>query len=150
MQKAVFFSGQGTVYTMAGANKENPELYAETLPALRFLHRRGFILVLVTKEHQEYKSFVNLLKDRSLPVQYFSTAEDELHRFAYHNRLTLEQSVFVTDGMNLELFLKACPVILVLTGRGFCTLEDCETYGRPVFRDVCRDIYAAAFSIAFP
>ena len=65
MQRAVFFSGRGTVFAQDFTDRDEIELYTQTLPALRFLHRRGYFLVLVSEERREYKKFLSLLKDKS-------------------------------------------------------------------------------------
>jgi len=149
MHKAVFFSGVGTIYTTTRMRGEEIEIYPETLPALRFLARRGYSLVLVTNERQEYKNFVAQLKDKSLTVLHYSSGEEELLRFAELRELNLKESFFVTDGLSLKSFQTAgCQQILVLSGKGVQTLSAFQNKHLLEFSDVCKGIYAAAFSIA--
>lgn len=149
MQRAVFFSGLGTVYSKDCTGKGEIELYTQTLPALRFLQRRGYLLVLVTSERQEYRHFLSLLKDRALPVLHFLQGEDELGSFATAKDIDLSQSFYVTDGHYLKPFTNSeCRLILVLSGQGFETLAGLNKKDLDNLHDVCKDVYAAAFSLA--
>lgn len=144
MQKAVFFSGVGTSYCCREQGKDELEVYPETLPALRFLARRGFIPVLVTPHRQEYKWFVSAIKDKSFPLLHWDTVED-FPEFNIKNQISLPESFLITDGLYLNTFQKyGLKIILVLSGRGFCTYNQCENG----YSDVCKNIYAAAFSAA--
>lgn len=149
MQKALFFSGVGTVYSAANTRREEIEIYPETLPALRFLVRRGFRLVLVTSEYWEYKSFIAQLKDKSFQVLQYNPGEEPLPDFVSQRGLRLEESYYITDGIFLKWFSAwGCPIILVLSGKGCCTVAAYENKEITGLVDVCKDIYAAAFSIA--
>lgn len=149
MHRAVFFSGAGTTYTAINSRREESEIYPETLPALRFLARRGFVLVLVTTEHQEYKNFLAQLKDKSLAVLHYNPSDEDLADFARERELGLKECFFVTDGLALKLFQNtACQQILVLSGKGVQSLAAFQNGELAGLSDVCKDIYAAAFSIA--
>lgn len=148
MQKAVFFSGAGTVYAAGCSRRDDLEVYTETLAALRFLARRGFALVLVTNERQEYKSFVSQLKDKSFPILHFNPCEDELGVFVEMHDISLSDSYFVTDRLLPKVLVQSCSLVLVLSGQGVCTLATLDEKNGFRLRDVCKDIYAAAFSIA--
>lgn len=149
MHKAVFFSGAGTIYTVSSSRREDSEIYPETLPALRFLARRGFILVLVTGEHQEYKNFLAQLKDKSLAVMHCNPNEEDPSSFARAREIDLLESFFVTDGLHLKLFQSTdCRQILVLSGKGVQTFSAFQNGELAGLSDVCKDIYAASFSMA--
>ena len=149
MQKAIFFSGSGTAYTGLDFGRENMELYPETVPALRFLGRRGFRLILATPEHQEFKWFVSSLRNKTLSLLHWDVDNNGLDRFVKIHRINLEESYFITDGLYLKNFQnKGGKIILVLSGRGFSTLESQEYKEFQGFEDVCKNIYAAAFSVA--
>lgn len=149
MQKAVFFSGTGTAYSGGGSLREGLEVYSATWPALRFLNRRGYTLVHVTPEWQEYKSLISSSKDKTISIIHYNSDEQSLNQFPEYNGINLHESYLITDGLSLKIFQgSGCRIILVLTGRGFCTLTAQEEKEISVFSDVCKDIYAAAFSIA--
>lgn len=149
MRQAVFISGYGTAYTSHDGERENLELYPETLCALRFLSRRGFLLVLATPEFQEYKWLISALKDKTVAVLHWDTARDDPDQFMEMHGIEAEESYLITDGMWIKSMLaQRCRVILVLTGRGVKTLNSKEYNETPDCRDVCKNIYAAAFSIA--
>lgn len=149
MQKAVFFTGIGTAYSGAGTLRDGLEVYSATMPALRFLNRRGYTLVLVTPEWHEYKTFMGAIKDKSLPIIHFNTDEENLLQFIENNGISIKESYLITDGLCLKIFQGiGCRIILVLSGRGFCTLTSQEQKEIPWFSNVCKDLYAAAFSIA--
>lgn len=144
MLKAVFFSGAGTTYHYQNQGREGLELYPETLPALRLLARRGFVLVLATPQRQEYKWFISSIKDKSINPYHWDIEED-LAGFMDKNNFSIADSCLITDGMYSQTFLTCGgKVILVLSGRGFCTLANHDNG----YSDVCKDIYAAAFSAA--
>lgn len=150
MERAVFFSGTGTVFTKDCTGRGEIELYTQTLPALRFLHRRGFYLVLVSTEGGEYKKFKSLLKDESLPLRSFVPGDDDFTQFADSQGLDAAMSFYITDGRSLESFLPTeCRLILVLSGQGFDNLVDLTGKDLANLHDVCKDFYAAAFSLAF-
>lgn len=149
MRKAVFITGYGTAYTCHEKERETLELYPETLWALRFLSRRGFLPVLATPDFQEYKWLLSALKDKTVSVLHWDTARDDLDQFMERHGIGAEGSYLITDGTCIKSPLaKRCRVILVLTGRGVQTLNSKEYKEVPDCRDVCKNIYAAAFSIA--
>lgn len=150
MSKALFFSGCGTAYTTHNTVKRMMEIFPETLPALRFLARRGYGLVLVTSEFKEYKLLQNGLKDKTMPLLYWNGREEVLPDFLAENKFDLRKSYFVTDGRNLQeaLCLGEWQIILVLTGIGVDTLQKLDFAQLQKINDVCKDIYAAAISIA--
>lgn len=149
MQKAIFFSGPGTAYTGLDLRRETLELYPETLPALRFLGRRGFILILVTPEHQEFKWFASALKTKTLSLLHWDVNKNDLDSFVKKHRINMEESYFITDGLYLKNFQnRGCKIILVLSGRGFYTLDSQEYKDFQGFMDVCKNIYAAVFNVA--
>lgn len=144
MRKAVFFSGAGTSYRYQGRGKEGLELYPETIPALRILVRRGFVPILAVPQRQEYKWFVSSIKDKTLNIHHWDI-EGDLQEFMIKNCINKNESCFITDGIYSRTFINiGCKVILVLSGRGFCTLTDHENG----YSDISKDIYAAAFSTA--
>lgn len=144
MQKAVFFSGAGTSYSYQGRGKEGLELYPETIPALRILVRRGFTPILTTPQRQEYKWFISIIKDKTLNIYHWDL-ESDLQNFLNDNSINKTESCFITDGIYSRSFINiGCKVILVLSGRGFCTLTNHEDG----YSDISKDIYAAAFSAA--
>lgn len=146
MKRAIFFSGVGTAYTSSKATKEEMEIYPETLHALRFLARRGYLLVLVTLQRQEYRWLRGMLKDKTIPVYFFQVGEEDGPTFFQQHEIDIPKSYFITDGLYLKTFQKLkCKNILVLSGRGVRTLESIE---KTNLVDVCKDIYAAAMSIA--
>jgi hypothetical protein len=147
--KAIFFSGCGTSYTVNNTVKRSLEIYPATLPALRFLGRRGYLLVLVTSEFQEYQLLQTGLKDKSLSVLYWNGQKEELDALVEKNSINLSDSYFVTDSDYLQkvLFFD-WQTILVLTGKGVATLQKLDVQQLEKVADICKDIYAAAISIA--
>lgn len=148
MKKVIFFSGLGTAYTGRDTPQIGIDLYPETLSALRFLSRRGFHLALVTPERQEYKNFLSFVKDKALNITYCSGWEKDIIKLSNDMEISLKESLFITDGLYLQTFSQlGVKIILVLSGQGFCTLDsregDFEGFG-----DICKNIYAAAFSAA--
>ena len=151
MEKAIFFSGCGTAYSVGTDNftKKKLELYPETVPALRFLHRRGYLTVLISPELQEYKLFQSSLKDKTLMPEYWNGREEDLDILLEEQFINVQESYFVTDGSYLQEWLQlGWQKILVLTGKGVATLDSLETEQLKKICDVCKDIYAAAISIA--
>jgi histidinol phosphatase-like enzyme len=151
MEKAIFFSGCGTSYFFENdiAVQRNLELYPETLPALRFLSRRGYLLVLIAPEVQEYKAFQNSLKDKTITLKYWNGREEDLEALLAEHLLNLQESYFITDGRYLQEYLSfGWQTILVLTGKGVSTLDSLEPRQLEKVCDVCKDFYAAAISIA--
>ncbi len=149
MQKAIFFAGCGTAYKTEVAQQKVFEVYPETIPALRFFTRRGFILVLVTPEYQEYRKLLVSLKDKSLSVYHWDIVKEELASFVRTNCINLDDSYFITDGQYLRKMQNTgCKIILVLSGMGFCQLDTLEAGEVQGLSDVCKDIYSAAFSVA--
>ena len=149
MSKAIFFLGCGTAYLTNNSVKRNLEIYPETLPALRFLARRGYQLVLVTSEFQEYKLLLAVLKDKSLPLLHWNGREEDLEAFLEENAINLMESYFVTDSRYLQEALSqgSWQTILVLTGKGVDTLQKLGSQQLEKIADICKDIYAAAISI---
>lgn len=146
MRRAVFFPGQGTVYSGANENQDGLEFYPETLPAFRFLARRGFDLILVTPDYQELRLIRAALKDKKLLLYHWNTSRMDFSAFLEKYRISEEESYFITDGLYLKHFMnKTCKIILVLSGRGFDTLTSVPDPGG--FADICKNIYAAAFSV---
>jgi len=150
MSKALFFSGCGTAYLTNNGVKRKIEIYPETLPALRFLARRGYRLVLVTPEFLEYKLLQAELKDKTLPLLQWNGREEELDAFLEKNKIKICESFFVTDKRYLQeaLSFGYGQIILVLTGKGVDTLQKLEAQQLEKIMDICKDIYAAAISIA--
>lgn len=151
MEKAIFFSGYGTSYCYEKNNsmRRNLELYPETLPALRFLFRRGYLLVLLTPELQEYKAFLSCLKDKTVKVQYWNGCEEDLDALIEKHFLNIQDCYFITDGYYLQEYLPLrWHTILVLTGKGVSTLDLLDPPQLEKIYDICKDIYAAAISIA--
>jgi len=149
MRKAIFISGCGTAYTSIDASRENPELYPETLWALRFLNRRDFLLVLVTPEFQEYKWLVSALKDKTIAIFHWDMGKIDLDYFADIYDINIEESYFITDGLYQKFFQeKGCKIVLVLTGRGVQTLNSKQSKDLSEYADISKNIYAAAFSVA--
>lgn len=149
MAKAIFFSGCGTSYTLNNTARRNLEIYPETLPALRFLGRRGYLLVLVTPEFQEYQLLQTSLKDKTLSLVYWNGREEELAALLQEKAINLPDSYFITDQRYLqELLFLDWQTILVLTGKGVDTLQKLERQQLEKVVDICKDIYAAAISIA--
>lgn len=146
MHKAFFFLGSGTSFFYNGKRKEGMELYPGTVPALRFLSRRGFSMFLVTPFYHEYKAFCSSLKDKTFPVYYWDSNSVDYRRMLARMGIVAEKSFCATDGPYAGSFFRAgCKVILVLTGRGLLTLEGEEKNNGCCFYDICKDIYAAAF-----
>lgn len=151
MEKAIFFSGFGTSYFYENDSlvKRNLELYPETLPALRFLSRRGYLLVLITPDMQEYKAFQTSLKDKTMMLQYWNGREEDIDALIEKHFLNIQDCFFITDGHYLQEYLPlGWQTILVLTGKGVSTLDILETTQLAHICDICKDIYAAAISIA--
>jgi hypothetical protein len=149
MQKAIFFAGCGTAFQNEGPEQRGWVVYPETLPALRFVTGRGFLAVLVTPNYSEYQRLVADLQGKALTVYHWDIAKNELVDFIRHNDINLAESYFITDGQHLETMQKTgCKIILVLSGRGCDYLDNMESDTLNSLADVCRDIYAAAFSVA--
>jgi len=150
MSKAIFFSGCGTAYLTNNSVKRNLEIYPETLPALRFLARRGYQLVLVTPDFQEYKLLLAVLKDKTLPLLHWNGRAEDLDSFLEENVINLQESYFVTDSRYFQEALNqdSWQTILVLTGKGVDTLQKSSAQQLKMITDICKDIYAAAISIA--
>jgi hypothetical protein len=149
MEKAIFFCGCGTSYAAGNARNKSLEIFPETLPALRFLGRRGYLLVLVTPEFQDYKLFQTGLKDKSLKLEYWNGVAEDLESVLEEKAINLQESYFLTDGTFLqELLHLGWKTILVLTGKGIYTLHNLTVCQVEEMDDICKDIYAAAISIA--
>jgi len=149
MQKAIFFAGYGTAYKTVEAEQKLLEVYPETIPALRFLSRRNFAPVLVTPEYQEYRKLIASLEDKALSVYHWDIGREELTTFVDANDMNLEESYFITDGQYLKKMQNTgCKIILVLSGMGCCLLDKLAVEEVTGISDVCKDIYAAAFSVA--
>jgi len=150
MCKAIFFSGCGTAYLTNNSVMRDLEIYPETLPALRFLARRGYQFVLVTSEFQEYKLLQAVLKDKTLPLLHWNGREEDLDSFLEENAIKMRGSYFVTDSRYPQeaLYLDSWQTILVLTGKGVDTLQKLSAQQLAKITDICKDIYAAAISIA--
>jgi len=150
MCKAIFFSGCGTAYLTNNSVMRDLEIYPETLPALRFLARRGYQFVLVTSEFQEYKLLQAVLKDKTLPLLHWNGREEDLDSFLEENAIKMRGSYFVTDSRYPQeaLYLDSWQTILVLTGKGVDTLQKLSAQHLAKITDICKDIYAAAISIA--
>lgn len=149
MKKAIFFSGDGTAYKCSDSCFSEKEIYPETLPALRFLARRGFMLVLVTPDRQEYKWFKRYLRNKTLNLMHCSTEIKNLLAFIEEYSICLDKSYYISDGLYLKKFQDIkCNKILVLSGRGVKTLGQTNADSLREFADICRDIYSAAYSIA--
>jgi histidinol phosphatase-like enzyme len=148
MNEAIFFSGCGTAYTLSNNTKRNLEIYPETLPALRFLEKKGYLPVLVTADFTEYKLLQSVLKDNTIRLEYWSGSEDELDDLLEKWSINIEKSYFLTDGVNLqELQPLGWKTILVLTGNGVNTLNSMDVRQLEKILDICKDIYAAAISV---
>lgn len=149
MSKAIFFSGCGTACVTNNSVKRNLEIYPETLPALRFLARRGYQLVLVTSEFQEYKLLRAVLKDKAISLLYWNGRTEDLNSFLEKHAINLRESYFVTDSRYLQETLSqgSWQIILVLTGQGVDTLQKLGAPQLEKVTDICKDIYAAAISI---
>lgn len=149
MRKAVFFSGPGTVYAPRCVGEKVGELYPATLPALRFLGRRGYCLVLLTPEFREYQWLRANLAEKTLPLLYWNGQKRDLGVFLQKNNLDLKRSYYVTDNCQVtELLFLPWQTILVLTGRGIATLQKLSVVELQRVVDLCKDVYAAAISIA--
>ncbi len=149
MRKAVFFAGAGTIYPTIYCGKDRLEIYPETLPAIRLLVRRGYALTLVTVNHKEYKSFLQSLKDKTLPLSNYNMAKAELGKFIANNRIDPVESFLITDGLHLKTFQNfGCRTILVLSGKGVSTLNALEPQELEGISDICKDVYMAACSVA--
>lgn len=153
MKKVIFFSGEGTSYRKEKGNGDTGviEIYPETLPALRFMVRRGFTPVLVTSEYWEIQAFQKIIKDQTLSLDYWHFSEGGLAGFLKEKRIDAKQSYFITDNNSRAMvyFQKCgCKIILVLSGKGFHTLQYMDARQVANLTDVCKDIYAAAISIA--
>lgn len=148
MEKAIFFCGCGTSYSVGNTLKRSLEIFPETLPALRFLGRRGYLLVLVTPEFQDYKLFQTNLKDKTIKLEYWNGLADDLDSVLGGKLINLQESYFLTDGTYLqELLHLGWKTILVLTGKGVYTLHNLDVRQIEEVSDICKDIYAAAISI---
>jgi len=149
MRKAIFFAGEGTAWRICGQARESFELYPETIPALRFLSNRDFFLVLMTPDQREYEWLLEALGKEAAALSCWDTAQETLDVFAQKNGIAIEKSYFITDGSCLDRIEKNTGnIILVLSGTGFNTLSALGEKESGGFADVCRDIYAAAFSVA--
>ncbi|MGI6587578.1 MAG: hypothetical protein ACOX2N_02080 [Peptococcia bacterium] len=149
MGKAIFFSGCGTSYAVNNTVKRSLEIYPATLPALRFLGRRGYLLVLVTPEFQEYQLLQTGLKDRTLSLVYWNGYKEDLNVLVEEKAINLRESYFITDHRYLQEFLFFdWQTILVLTGKGVATLQKLDRSQLEKVADICKDIYAAAIRIA--
>lgn len=150
MNKAVFISGLGTAYaySMDEGSEQVLEVYPETLPALRFLRRRGFCLVLITSDRQEFKNFLSCSKDKTLELSHWNGEIEELNRLLAEKDIDLQESCLITDGPFIKLLAgMGCRVLLVLTGKGVCTLNSCDLSEDYAVADICKNIYSAAFSV---
>lgn len=149
MRKVIFFPGIGTTYSLSKEQKNSIDIYPETIPALRFLSRRGYEFVLITSEYCEFNKFRSALKDKNIPLYYLNLEKTSLALFNERHMISDEESCFITDGLYLKHFLdKKIRVILVLSGNGFFTLSALNTNENEQLADICKNIYAAAFSIA--
>lgn len=150
VKKAVFFSGHGTVYTYAGSDADDMEIYPESLHALRFLQRRGFLLVLLTPDINEYRYFKNSQKDKNLNIYHVKGGEDGIRRFIWENDIDVCKSYYITDSVYINIFHRlGIKIILTLTGKGYFTYNELDNKEMNVFMDVCKNIYAAAFRVVF-
>jgi len=148
MEKAVFFSGEGTTFSGSVRTPARPELYPETLPALRLLARRGFGLFLVTPELREYRWFKSALNDRTLSLGHFDPERPDAAGWLKNHLSGGRESCYITDGRYLKTFAGwNFKIVLVLSGCGMDTLVSAGN-DLKLLADVCRDIYAAAFSAA--
>jgi hypothetical protein len=148
MEKAIFFCGCGTAYSFSNTAPRNLEIYPETLPALRFLERRGYLLVMVTPEFQDYKLFQNSLKDKTIKLVYWNGLIEDLDGVLGENLINLQESYFITDGTYLrELLHLGWKTILVLTGKGVYTLHYLDVPQLEEINEISKDIYAAAISV---
>lgn len=149
MKKAIFISGYGTAYRCSDFSVCENEIYPDTLPALRFLARRGFMLVLVTPDRQEYKWFKRYLRNKTLNLMHCFCEVKNILDFIEEYSIDLEKSYYISDGLYLKRFQDInCNKILVLSGRGVNTLGQFNAENLREFTDICRDIYSAAFSVA--
>ncbi|MDD2402636.1 MAG: hypothetical protein PHI90_06435 [Clostridia bacterium] len=153
MEKAIFFSGYGTSYVYSNndnkANvKKSMEIFPETISALCFLEKRGYLLVLVTPDFMEYELIKNKLKDKIIKLEYWNTKEDELDKLLKKRYINMQESFYLTDGYLFQDVLHfGWKTILVLTGKGVDVLNSLEPYQLNSICDICKDIYAAAISV---
>ncbi len=150
MNKAAFFSGPGTAYAYAikDGGERTLEVYPETLPALRFLKRRGFILILITSDRQAFRNFLGCIKDKTLELSCWNGEMEELNRLLQKKEIDIKESCIITDGPYLKLLGDmGCRIFLVLTGTGVCTLNSFDFSEGLGVTDICKNIYSAAFSI---
>ncbi|PKM90962.1 MAG: hypothetical protein CVU87_00130 [Firmicutes bacterium HGW-Firmicutes-12] len=149
MIKVIFFPGMGTLYSVSRDKKETIEIYPEAISALRFLSRRGYELVLLTPEYSEYKRFRAAVKDKTLSLHNFNPEKNDLSAFMEKQMISEEESFLITDGLYWKYFQNTkARIILILSGAGFCTLAGLEDDANEYFKDICKNIYAAAFSVA--
>lgn len=145
----IFFPGIGTTYSLSKEQKNSIDIYPETIPALRFLSRRGYEFVLITTEFGEFNKFRSALKDKNIPLYYLNLEKTSLAQFNERHMISDEESCFITDGLYLKHFLdRKLRIILVLSGNGFFTLSALNSNEDEQLADICKNIYAAAFSIA--
>lgn len=150
MRKAVFFSGHGTVYSYERNDTGGMQIYPETMHALRFFQRRGFVLVLLTSDGCEYRNFKSLLKDKTLNLYQLKGGEDNIRKFISEHNIDISKSYYISDGIYINIFHRlGIKVLLVLTGKGFFTYNAMNSTEMGVILDVCKDIYAAAFRVVF-
>ena len=147
MHKAVFFSGNGTAYSRAGSNTDDIDIFPETMSALRFLYKRGYQLVLVTKKRSEYQQLLFKLLDQALPIMHFNPETDCLQKFAFGQGILIRESYYISDHTKMHESFSGCRFILVLTGNGYCSMAELAEGEMTGLYDISRDIYAAAFSI---
>lgn len=146
MAKAIFFSGMGTVYFLQ--KPSGLELYTATKPALRFLKRRGYLLVLGTPKWQEYQWLQGQLPTHNFSLLYWNGKEESLLHLIRERKISLAESYLLTDNAFLSEFLFwDWQVILLLTGKGIMTWQGLREKEIVQIEDVCKDIYSAAISI---
>lgn len=149
MRKVIFFPGIGTAYSLSKEQKNSIDIYPETVPALRFLSRRGYEFVLITSDYSEFRKFRTALKDKNIPLFNLNLEKTSLPLFAQRHTISCAESVLITDGLYLKQFLeRQFRIILVLSGNGVCTLSALNGNTDEQLADICKNIYAAAFSIA--
>lgn len=149
MRKVIFFPGIGTVYSLSKEQKHSIDIYPETVPALRFLACRGYEFVLINSDYSEFRKFRTALKDKNIPLFNLNLEKTSLPLFIQRHMISREESVLITDGLYIKQFLeKQLRVILVLSGNGVCTLSALNGNVDGHLADICKNIYAAAFSIA--
>jgi hypothetical protein len=149
MIKVIFFPGVGTLYSVPRDKKETIEIYPEAISALRFLSRRGYELVLLTSEYSEFKRFRMAVKDKTLPLHSFNPDKNDLSAYMKRQMISEEESFLITDGLYWKHFQNTkARIILILSGGGFCTLAGLDGDASEYFTDICKNIYAAAFSVA--